>query len=178
MFRFNTTRVSPGGREQIAIFRGAVLLALLLLSLSATLVTVGQENLQEKNLIDRLADGVSAKEPTFRLVSKFKARGEDISNLLGWKSDDDFVSVTFYEYTSPAEAALHLQATIKAPVSVISEPVKLNGLGDEAYIIEHRAYSKPGSTSLFFRRANVMVSLSASSPYLAKRFAEHLLNEI
>lgn len=150
-----------------------------MLSLSPTLATLGQENSQKKDLIDRLGDAVSTKEPTFKLVSKYKARGEDVSNLLGWKSgDDDFVSVTFYEYKSPADAAVHLQATIKAPVSVISEIVKLNDLGDEAYISEHGAYSKPGSTSLFFRRAGVMVSLTASSPYLAKRFADHLVNGI
>jgi hypothetical protein len=71
-----------------------------------------------------------------------------------------------------------LQATIKAPVSVHSETVKLNNLGDEAYIREHGLYSKPGTTSRFLRRGNVMVVLSASSPQIAKRFAKHIVDEI
>lgn len=137
-----------------------------------------EQKAQTRDLVETLGDGVSAKEPGFKIRGRRKRTKDDISNFLGWRSGEDFVSMTFYELASPQEAAERLQATLKAPVSVISETLKLDGLGDEAYIKGDGAYSKPGYTSLFFRKRNVVLTLSASSPELAKRFADHLVREI
>ncbi|HYW72032.1 MAG TPA: hypothetical protein VE961_13420 [Pyrinomonadaceae bacterium] len=152
---------------------------LALLSLIFTLVVLGQQgaNVPKKELLDRLDDGVSVKEPGFKRTAKRQKTAEDTAALLGWTSGDDYVSATTYEYASPQEAAAQLQATINAPASVPSDIKKLN-IGDEGYERAHGAYSKAGATSVFFRRGNVMIVLSASSPEIAKRFAKHLVDEI
>jgi hypothetical protein len=158
------------------------------LAFAALVLTVGtlngwaQQVQPQEKLIDRLAVVVSAKEPAFKLTAKLGSRGQDISNLLGWKGlepkEEEYVSVTFYELGSASEAADSLQRHINSPTAVISPTSKLENLGDEAYISEHRVYSKPGSTSLFFRRARVVVSLTASSRSSAEQFARHIVDEI
>jgi hypothetical protein len=157
-----------------------VLGLLALLSIVFTIIVVGQqgEKVQKKEIVDKLGDGVSSKESTFELISKRKRTREDVSNLLSWKSGENFVDARIYESASPEEAAARLLATVNAPTAVISETTKLKNLGDEAYIRPHGAYSKPGRTSLFFRKGNVMVSIYASSPEIAKRFAKHMVDEI
>lgn len=168
--------ISPQSR--LARLSKVVLVLTLLCGVGVSNGSVVVAQTGEKNLLDRITGRASASEPEFKLVFKRKPTGEDVSYNLGWKFKDDFVSVTFYEVTSTEAAATRLQLTINAPVSVITATVKLDGLADEAYIKEHGAYSKPGSTSVFFRKRKFVVTLSASSPELAKRFAKHIVAEI
>lgn len=175
--------IKMGGSEGIPAQRWLAGLRKTLLTLTLlSLVTVSNEFVavaqKEESLLEQIAERVSVNEPAFKLVFKRKPTAEDISNSLGWKLDDDFVSVTFYELASAESAAKNLQLTLNAPVSVISETLKLERLADEAYLKGHGAYSKPGSTGLFLRRGHIQVTISASSPDLARRFAAHIVSEV
>lgn len=91
------------------------------------------------------------------------------------ESDEDLVSTTTYELASPEEAAEMLKKSLDAPMSVPVQTINLTQLGDEAYMRLNK-YAK--EADLFFRKGNVVIIMSASTPGLAQRFARHLANEI
>lgn len=176
----STKILKEARRRPKNISKIGVLGLLALSSIAFTIIVVGQQgaNVQKKELTDKLGEGVNAKEPHFRLVTKHKRTKEDLSNLLGWTSGEDFVSATAYEWSSKEEAEAKLKATINNPVSVTVHTLELKNVGDEAYIRTDMPYSKAGYTHVFFRRGNILVDLSASSAELAKRFAKHIVDEI
>jgi len=98
--------------------------------------------------------------------------------LQGWKSGEDFVSVTTYEFTSAAEAAELLKKTLNAPMSVPVRTITLTQFGDEAYLQPSGHSTKEGHTQLFFRKGNFVLIMSASKPGLVQRFARHMADEI
>jgi hypothetical protein len=55
---------------------------------------------------------------------------------------------------------------------------KISGLGDEAYTIGDKQYSRKGSGTLAVRRGKIMIRLDASSLVTAERFARHMLVEV
>ena len=158
-------------------------MVLLVVVILGALIVVGQqgEPMAKKDVpaTDRFENAIKAKESKFKLASKHVSKNpEDKANLLGWKSGEDVVSVTTYEFSSPAEAADLLKKTLEAPMSVPVQTIKLTQLGDEAYMRPHGPYSKEGQTSLFFRKGNFVIVMTASQPGLAQRFAKHLADEI
>lgn len=157
------------------------LIVLLVVAILGTLIVVGQQGEPNKNVsaTDRFENAIKAKEPKFKLVSKHGGKNQqDKSILQGWKSDDDVVSVTTYELTSPEEAAEKIRKSLEAPMSVPVQTITLTQLGDEAYMRPNSAHAKEGQTDLLFRKGNVVVIMSASKPGLAQRFAKHIADEI
>lgn len=153
---------------------------LLLVLLLGTLAVAGQQGGQvaKKDITDRFENAVKAKEPKFKLASKLARKNRQENYVMqGWKADEDFVSATTRELASAEEAAEQLKKSLDAPVSVPLQTTNLTRLGDEAFIRVNSDYGK-GHTSLLFRKGNVLVSLTASSPGIAKRFAKHMADEI
>lgn len=158
------------------------LFVLLLVLLLGTLAVAGQQGgamaKKDNPVTDRFENAVKAKEPKFKLASKLARKNRQENYVMqGWKSEGDFVSVTTRELASAEEAAELLKKSLDAPVSVPLQTTNLTRLGDEAFMRVNSDYGK-GHTSLLFRKGNVLVSLTASSPGLAKRFAKHMADEI
>lgn len=159
------------------------LIVLLVVIVLGALIVVGQQGdpMAKKDIpvTDRFENAIKAKEPKFKLVSKHASKNpQDRSVLQGWKSDEDFVSVTTYEFTSTAEAAELLRKTLNAPMSVPVRTITLTQLGDEAYLQPNGPSTKEGHTQLFFRSGNFVLIMSASKPGLVQRFARHIADEI
>ncbi len=128
---------------------------------------------------DRFENAIKAKEPQFKLVSKHVSKNQQENSVLqGWKSGEDFVSVTTNEFSSASEAAELLRKTLNAPMSVPVRTIKLTQLGDEAYLRPNGPYSKEGYTELFFRKGNFVIIMSASTRGSIQRFAKHMADEI
>lgn len=158
------------------------LIALLVVVILGALIVVGQqgEPMTKKDISvkDRFENAIKAKEPNFKLANKLERNNrEEKYVLLGWKSDEDLVSTTTYELSSPAEAAEMLRKSLDAPMSVPVQTIKLTQLGDEAYM-RSRNFGKEGQTNLLFRKGNFVIIMSASTPGLVQRFAAHIANEI
>lgn len=159
------------------------LLVLLLVLAVGTLVAAGQHGggMAEKHVpvTERFEKAIKSKEPRFKLGSKLKDRNDDHTYVLqGWKAGDkEVVSVSTYEFASAEAAAAMVQSSLTAPTSVPVRTIRLTNLGDEAYL-SVGPYQKEGLTDLLFRKGNVVVSMTASSPGLVKRFAKHLAGAI
>jgi hypothetical protein len=159
------------------------LIVLLVVIILGTLIVVGQQGdpMAKKDIpvADRFENAIKVKEPQFKLAGKHVSKNQQENSVLqGWKSGEDFVSVTTYEFTSAAEAAELLRKTLNAPVSVPVQIVTLTQLGDEAYLQPGGPHTKDGHTQLFFRKGNFVLIMSASKPGLVQRFAKHMADEI
>ena len=159
------------------------IIVLLVVVILGALIVVGQqgEPMAKKDIrvTDRFENAIKAKEPKFKLVSKHESKNQqDRSVLQGWKSDEDVVSATTYEFASAEEAAELLKKTLNAPMSVPVQTINLKQLGDEAYLRPNDRRAKDGQTDLFFRKGRFAVIMSASNPGLAQRFARHIADEI
>src|ERR1044072_1016998 len=135
------------------------LIVLLVVIVLGALIVVGQQGdpVAKKDIpvTDRFENAIKAKEPRFKLVSKHASKNpQDRSVLQGWKADEDFVSVTTYEFTSAAEAEDLLKKTLNLPRSVPVQTIKLMQLGDEAYLEPNSPSTNEGYTQLFFRKGN------------------------
>ena len=167
----------------IARKNGKTLIVLLVVVILGTLIVVGQqgESMTKKDtpVTDRFENAIKAKEPQFKLVSKHVSKNRQENSVLqGWKSGEDFVSTTTYEFASAAEAAELLRKTLNAPMSVPVRIIKLTQLGDEAYLQSNGPNGKEGHTQLFFRKGNFVIIMSASMPGFVQRFAKHMADEI
>ena len=159
------------------------LIVLLVVIVLGALIVVGQQGdpVAKKDIpvTDRFENAIKAKEPRFKLVSKHASKNpQDRSVLQGWKADEDFVSVTTYEFTSAAEAEDLLKKTLNLPRSVPVQTIKLMQLGDEAYLEPNSPSTNEGYTQLFFRKGNFVLIMSASKAGLVQRFARHIADEI
>ena len=152
---------------------------LLVVVILGALIVVGQQGepmaKKENRVTDRFENAIKVKEPHFKLAGKHVSKNQQENSVLqGWKSGEDFVSVTTYEFTSAAEAAELLKKTVNAPMSVPVRTITLTQLGDEAYLQPNGE----GHTQLFFRKGNFVLIMSASKPGLVQRFAKHMADEI
>ena len=160
------------------------LIALLLVLLLGGLAVAGQQGgpVAKKDVPvgDRFEQALKAKEPKFKLAGKLQRKNQQENyTLLGWKAAEDFISATTYERASAEEAAELLKKTVDAPVSIQLPTINLTHLGDEAYMRVNPDYGDGrGYTTLFFRKGNFVVVMSASSPGVAKRFAKHMADEL
>lgn len=183
MPELNNNSVKLHRPAAVARKNGKELIALLVVVILCALIVVARQGepmpKKDNSVTDRFENAIKTKEPKFKLVSKLVSKNQQENSVLqGWKSDEDIVSVTTYEFASPAEAADLIKKSLKAPISVPVQTIKLTELGDEAYMQPHGPYTKEGYTSIFFRKGNFVISMSASQPGLAQRFAKHLANEI
>lgn len=159
------------------------LIVLLVVIILGTLIVVGQQGdpMAKKDIpvTDRFENAIKGKESQFKLTSKHVSKNQQENSVLqGWKSGEDFVSVTTYEFASAAEAAEVLRKTLNTPMSVPVRVIKLSQLGDEAYLQPNDPHGKEGHTQLFFRKGNYVLNMSASTPGLVQRFARHMADEI
>jgi hypothetical protein len=159
------------------------LIVLLVVIILGTLIVVGQQGdpMAKKDIrvTDRFENSIKAKEPKFKLVGKHDGKNQGQHAVLqGWKSGEDIVSATTYEFASAAEAADLLKKTLNAPMSVPVQTINLTQLGDEAYLSFNDSHSKDGQTNLFFRKGRFVVIMTGSTPGLAQRFAKHMADEI
>jgi len=159
------------------------LIVLLVVIILGALIVVGQQGdpMAKKDIpvTERFENAIKAKEPRFKLESKHESKNQGQHSVLqGWKSDNDVVSATTYEFASAAEAADLLKKTLNAPMSVPVQTINLTQLGDEAYLRPNDRRAKDGQTDLFFRKGRFAVIMSASNPGLAQRFAKHIADEI
>jgi hypothetical protein len=179
---------NPPVRQAPAVGRrtAKALIVLALALLLGMLAVVGQQQQEgamakkDVPVTDRFEKAVKAKEPKFKIGNTLRRKNEKENYVLqGWKAgDDEFVSASTYELASAEEAAAVLQSNITAPMSVPVQTIKVTRLGDEAYMRMNKAYGKEGETDLLFRKGNVVLIISASSPGVAKRFAKHMAEEI
>ena len=159
------------------------LIVLLVVIILGALIVVGQQGdpmaKKDNPVTDRFENAIKAKEPKFKLESKHESKNQGQHSVLqGWKSDNDVVSATTYEFASAAEAEDLLKKTLNAPMSVPVHRISLTQLGDEAYLSPNDRRAKDGQTDLFFRKGRFAVIMSASNPGLAQRFARHIADEI
>jgi len=84
-----------------------------------------------------------------------------------------FVEIRIFRFASEAGAQKELASSVR--LASVSPAGSVQGLGDESYIWWDSA---SGFTSIRFRKANVMISLAASSRELAERFASHMLTAV
>lgn len=168
----------------IARKNAKALIVLLVIVIMGTLIVVGQqgEPMTKKDIpvTDRFENAIKAKEPKFKLVSKHVSKNQQENSVLqGWKSGEDIVSTTTYEFASVSEAAEVLKKTLNSPMSVPVRIIKLTQLGDEAYLQQsNRPDAKEGPTQLFFRKGNFVIIMSASTRGFIQRFAKHMADEI
>ena len=165
----------PAGPRKSA----TAIIVLLVVVILGALIVVGQQGepmaKKENRVTDRFENAIKVKEPHFKLAGKHVSKNQQENSVLqGWKSGEDFVSVTTYEFTSAAEAAELLKKTLNAPMSVPVKIITLTQLGDEAYLQPNGE----GHTQLFFRKGNFVLIMSASKPGLVQRFAKHMADEI
>jgi len=166
-----------------AVRTNATKLILLFVSvILGTLIVVGQQEepttKKQMPVANRIENAIKAREPKFKLANKFLSNNQDQKYVsLGWKSGEDVVSTTTYEFASPQKAEEMLRKTLNAPMSVPVQITKLTQLGDEAYM-STGLYAKEGETNLFLRKGNYFIVMIASSQDLAKRFAKHMATEI
>ena len=159
------------------------IIVLLVVVILGALIVVGRqgEPMTKKDIrvTDRFENAIKAKEPKFKLVSQHESKNPEQHYVLqGWKSDNDVVSATTYEFASTTEAADLLKKTLNAPMSVPVQIINLTQLGDEAYLSHNDRYSKDGQSNLFFRKGRFVVIMSGSTPGLAQRFAKYMADEI
>jgi len=177
----NSLKLDPSAA--VARKNTTTLIVLLVVVILGALIVVGQqgEPMAKKDIrvTDRFENAIKAKEPKFKLVSKHESKNQqDRSVLQGWKSDEDVVSATTYEFASAAEAAELLKKSLNAPMSVPVQTINLMQLGDEAYLRPNGQNSKDGQTDLLFRKGRFVVIMSGTTPGLAQRFAKHMADEI
>lgn len=183
MPKLKNNSLKLGPPAAVARKNATAIFVLLVVVILGALIVVGQqgEPMAKKDIrvTDRFENAIKAKEPKFKLVSKHESKNQDQHSVLqGWKSDNDVVSATTYEFASTAEAADLLKKTLNAPMSVPVQIINLTQLGDEAYLSLNDRHSKDGQTDLFFRKGRFVVIMSGSTPGLAQRFAKHMANEI
>ena len=167
----------------VARKNATAIIVLLVVVILGALIVVGQqgEPMAKKDIrvTDRFENAIKVKEPQFKLAGKHVSKNQQENSVLqGWKSGEDFVSVTTYEFTSAAEAAELLKKTMNAPMRVPVKIITLTQLGDEAYLQPNSSSTKEGRTQLFFRKGNFVLIMSASKPGLVQRFAKHMADEI
>ena len=173
----NTLKLNPPGA---GVRKNATAIVVLMVAvILGALLVVGQQGepmaKKENRVTDRFENAIKVKEPQFKLAGKHVSKNQQENSVLqGWKSGEDFVSVTTYEFTSAAEAAELLKKTVNAPMSVPVRTITLTQLGDEAYLQPNGE----GHTQLFFRKGNFVLIMSASKPGLVQRFAKHMADEI
>jgi hypothetical protein len=165
------------------LLNAKALIVLLVVIILGTLIVVGQqgEPVTKKDMpvTDRFENAIKAKEPKFKLVSKHVSKNQQENSVLqGWKSGEDFVSTTTYEFASVSEAEEVLRKTLNSPMSVPVRIIKLTQLGDEAYLQTNSADTSEGHTQIFFRKGNFVIIMSASKPGFVQRFAKHMADEI
>lgn len=184
MSKSKRNSLKPAARAAAAGRKPKGLFVLLLVLLVATLVATGQQgggmSKRDVPVTDRFENAVKSKEPKFKLANKLRRKNEQENYVMqGWKAgEDEGVSATTYELATADEAIALLQRSLEAPMSVPVQTIKLTNLGDEAYMRVNGLYRKEGQTDLFFRKGNVVVVMSATSPGVAKRFAKHMAAEI
>jgi hypothetical protein len=116
----------------------------------------------------RLEEIIKAKEPKWKL--KDSAQGSFGFDQY-WKSGDLKVRLYIYVYDTPEEASKKLQESSRA--SSVAIPYPLEGFGDEAYYMTHRFFGWVGA-----RKGRTFVTIHAPSLDVAKRFAEHALDQL
>ena len=84
-----------------------------------------------------------------------------------------FVEIRIFRFASEVGAQKELARSVRA--ASVSPAGSVEGLGDESYIWWDSA---SGFTSIRFRKANVMISLTATSRELAERFVSHMLTAV
>lgn len=138
---------------------------LLLWVSSYGLATVGAQDLP--SFRKKAEDVIKAKNPVWKLIRK-QERQKEITTLWGRDDKADVVITIFYG-ASEQEASNRMQATMNR---LSGDPGrKRTGLGDEAY----SSKTEPrGSGVVRFRKANVYVSISASSFADAEDLAKKL----
>src|ERR1044072_6832422 len=117
----NSLKLDP--RAAVARKKGTAIIVLLVVVILGALIVVGQQGepvaKKDIHVTDRFENAIKAKEPQFKLAGKHVSKNQQENSVLqGWKSGEDFVSVTTYEFPSAAEAAELLNKTMNAPMSV------------------------------------------------------------
>ena len=163
----------------------AIVIVMTLALLLSAIAVIGQQQQgggmvqRNERAAERIENAIRAREARFELSTRNRYRSEQNNfDMLGWRHGEEFVSVMIYHYASVAEATGALQSHRDAPVSAPGPITTLTRLGDEAYLRSAGPYSPPGYTQISFRKGNVMVSLSATSPGIAKRFAKYIADAI
>jgi hypothetical protein len=142
----------------------------------------------EETLSHSVEQVVVEREHDFRL-ERAESGGDQISRV--WRSrkaadssgdarstsqshQPAFVSVQIFRLASEAEAEAALKRIV--PLISVGPSGSVEDLGDESYI--WTGYSSSGASVIRFRKANVMMWVSASPFELANRFAFHMLAAI
>jgi hypothetical protein len=95
----------------VARKNATAIIVLLVVVILGALIVVGQqgEPMTKKDIrvTDRFENAIKAKEPKFKLVSKHESKNPEQHYVLqGWKSDNDVVSATTYEFASTTESSV------------------------------------------------------------------------
>lgn len=116
----------------------------------------------------RLEQTIKTKEPQWKLKDSFQG---DFGFHQYWKSGAEELRLSISVYDSADEASKELQFSSQG--SSVASPEKLEGFGDEAYYMTHRFFGWVGA-----RKGRTFVTIHAPSLDVAKRFAEHALDQL
>ena len=105
----NSLKLDPP--SAVARKNATAIIVLLVVVILGALIVVGQqgEPMTKKDIrvTDRFENAIKAKEPKFKLVSKHESKNPEQHYVLqGWKSDNDVVSATTYEFASTTESSV------------------------------------------------------------------------
>jgi hypothetical protein len=130
-------------------------------------------------LVARWDQALQAREPEW-VVERSRNSGDYVLRVLRLRQSDEGdgkdrkdkkgVSVQVFARRSDEEASSELRRSIVS--TSVPGGVPLEGLGDEAYRWEN--YNGRGATTLRFRKATLVIWVSAPSPEVCKRFARHM----
>lgn len=121
-----------------------------------------------KRLVDSVERGekrgvsIQATEPAWELTDK---QVDVNSSYHSWKSGREGLSIRTFYATSVKEAGEKLQQELLHLSVGLAKTAELADIGDDVY-----SYGR----TIYFRKSNVVVMLSASSPELAVRYAKRI----
>jgi len=159
--------------KQIAVVAALLLLSTPVLSGYKWSTTQARDDESHAGKIER---ALKTKEPKFKLQPRVTG-GKAIKQQ--WRSGNEIATVNITEADSPEQAAEHLQMIVG---SVSGGAVtKLEKIGHAAYIIKSSPQvieKKGGRASLAFTQGSVVITITATSEQLAKRFAKHIDDDL
>lgn len=133
----------------------------------------------EPRLFGRIESSIKENEPRWKLQRRQLTNGGR-ATLYRWSSDSSAVHVFVFVLSSSEEATQEFKSL---PSVMEADGIKMRvldktvpGLGDENYLWE--GYYDKSAKGVDFRKARVIVHISATSSDIAKRFAEHIAEVI
>lgn len=159
---------------------------LIVLSLGLVQIGMGQTNKrldEKKQLTGRLVRAVNVKEPRFSGGQnvRFDERENSLNSFIGWKFWEAYVNVSISDYYLEKDAKDFMRINVsEAKLSHFRNvAIRLTNLGDEAWLaITDNFNRKNGRTQIVLRKGSIIMTVSATSPNLAKRFARYFVTEI